>query len=152
MQKLVAQCIASIHSIKTVPAEKNTNFLINKVNIFLKLIYKNKSNQNYTSLSNFINQQICETNLDKTAEERFNNDKISGLMNELNFLTNILTRLNCSNQIVFCHNDLSQENIFQRLDAFDKLYVLNYDLSGYNYRAYDIGKIYFGIFLIFLNF
>ena len=71
------------------------------------------------------------TNLNYNQNE---DEKIIALENEFKFLTSNLVKLDCLNQIVFSHNDLSQENIYQRADALDKLYVLNYDLAGFNFR------------------
>ena len=168
--------MAKINSIDDVKTERNGNFLNNKVNIFLKLIYKNRSNDSYSDLSHFINASLIENNsgsddadsddevnkgdeevnkgddeenktddeANKSDDESIEECRIIGLENEFKFLNDCLSRLNCT-EIVFSHNDLSQENIYQRLDSTSRLYVLNYDLSGYNYRGYDLGKYEFNV-------
>ena len=150
MQKLVAQCIAKINAIDSVPAEKNGNFLFEKVAVFLKLIYKSNSVDNYRRLLNFVNSNLnVDPNTDPDAEpnadscksdNEMNRDKIIGLENELNFLRDGLVKLGGSLELVFSHNDLSQENIFQRLDSLNRIYVLGCDLAGYNFRGYDLGR------------
>lgn len=162
MQKLVAQCIAKINAIDSVPAERNGNFLFEKVGVFLKLIYKSSSVDCYRRLLNFVNSNLNvdsraessnaeEPNAEPTNTDRpnadscksdneTNRDKIIGLENELNFLRDGLVKLDGSLELVFSHNDLSQENIFQRLDSLNRIYVLSYDLAGYNFRGYDLGK------------
>ena len=152
MQKLVAQCIARINAIDTLPAERNGNFLIEKVGVFLKLIYKSQSVGNYTRLLNFVNSNLnvdTSSNVAATVEpnadsgkndNETNRDKIIGLENELNFLRDGLTKLACSSQLVLSHNDLSQENLFQRLGSLNEIYALSYDMAGYNFRGYDLGK------------
>lgn len=68
-----------------------------------------------------------------------NEKKINSLEDEFEFLNDEMAKQDCTNQLVLSHNDLSQETIFKCLDS-DEIYFLNYDLSGYNFRAYDLCK------------
>jgi len=97
-------------------------------------------------------QVLEEGNLAKVVEEKAGRDIFSNVEqewlrevlsliseDEISYLKEILPKKEKS--VVFSHNDLHSQNILL-LDKTQKLVLIDYEYSGYNYRGYDIANFF----------
>lgn len=74
-----------------------------------------------------------------TPEEKHLLEEIMSLKEEISFLSEILPRN--ADSVVFSHNDLHSANML-RLLKNDRLLLIDYEYSDYNFRGYDIANVF----------
>ncbi|MEE6477415.1 hypothetical protein FKM82_011508 [Ascaphus truei] len=117
--RLIARQLAKIHAIHA------HNGWIPKSNLWIKM-------GKYFSL-------IPTEFEDERVNERFLRDvpSFQVLQEEMAWMKSILSSL--GSPVVLCHNDLLCKNIIYNEKQGD-LHFIDYEYSGYNYQAYDIGN------------
>ncbi|XP_027563072.1 choline/ethanolamine kinase-like [Neopelma chrysocephalum] len=88
-------------------------------------------------------KQISELSFtDKAQLEKFNLLKGYNLEEEMRSLRDLLE--STPSPVVFCHNDVQEGNILllagHEASPSDKLMLIDFEYSSYNYRGFDIGN------------
>jgi thiamine kinase-like enzyme len=114
----IARKLAHIHSLR-VPIERNPNLIFQLMRKYLEEGYKNFPFEEL--LSKFKCNTLLGTNFIKEIEwiEKCVKD--------------------CKSPVVFTHNDFRQSNILIEQQFDDKLTFIDYEYSGYTFRAMDFG-------------
>lgn len=129
----VALTIAKLHQMNQIPIAKNGRFLHEKIETFKELTER-RSQRTLTAFNEEMTNQLRQQNL------------ISfDLIQELEYVHQLLS--DCSEPLVFSHNDISLSSMLWRKDQLKdqntfqtKLMLINYDLCGYNFRAFDLAN------------
>ncbi|KAK2517207.1 Chkb [Columba guinea] len=87
-------------------------------------------------------KQISELTFAEEAQlTKFNHLKTYNLQEEMKSLRELLEAT--PSPVVFCHNDVQEGNILLLAgheDSSDKLMLIDFEYSSYNYRGFDIGN------------
>ncbi|XP_044882930.1 choline/ethanolamine kinase isoform X1 [Mauremys mutica] len=88
-------------------------------------------------------KQIAELTFPQEAQrKKFNQLKAYNLQQEMGSLRELLE--STPSPVVFCHNDVQEGNILllagQESHPTDKLMLIDFEYSSYNYRGFDIGN------------
>ncbi|XP_065489360.1 choline/ethanolamine kinase [Caloenas nicobarica] len=87
-------------------------------------------------------KQISELTFPEEAQlKKFNHLKTYNLQEEMKSLRELLEAT--PSPVVFCHNDVQEGNILLLAgheDSSDKLMLIDFEYSSYNYRGFDIGN------------
>ncbi|NXW89468.1 CHKB kinase, partial [Alopecoenas beccarii] len=87
-------------------------------------------------------EQISELTFPEEAQlKKFNHLKTYNLQEEMKSLRALLEAT--PSPVVFCHNDVQEGNILLLAgheDSSDKLMLIDFEYSSYNYRGFDIGN------------
>ncbi|XP_043356263.1 choline/ethanolamine kinase isoform X2 [Dermochelys coriacea] len=95
-----------------------------------------------TLLSRYL-KQIAELTFPQEAQrKKFNQLKAYNLQKEMGSLRELLE--STPSPVVFCHNDVQEGNILllagRESHPSDKLMLIDFEYSSYNYRGFDIGN------------
>ncbi|XP_010564361.1 PREDICTED: choline/ethanolamine kinase [Haliaeetus leucocephalus] len=88
-------------------------------------------------------KQISELTFPKEEQlKKFNHLKTYNLQEEMKSLRELLE--STPSPVVFCHNDVQEGNILllagHEASSSDKLMLIDFEYSSYNYRGFDIGN------------
>uniref|UniRef100_A0A8B9P539 Ethanolamine kinase n=1 Tax=Apteryx owenii TaxID=8824 RepID=A0A8B9P539_APTOW len=88
-------------------------------------------------------KQISELTFPEEAQlKKFNRLKAYNLQEEMKSLRELLE--STPSPVVFCHNDVQEGNILllagHEASSSDKLMLIDFEYSSYNYRGFDIGN------------
>ncbi|NXW52850.1 CHKB kinase, partial [Nyctiprogne leucopyga] len=88
-------------------------------------------------------EQISELTFTQPQQlQKFNHLKTYNLQEEMRSLRDLLE--STPSPVVFCHNDVQEGNILllagQEAPSSDRLMLIDFEYSSYNYRGFDIGN------------
>lgn len=123
--------LAKIHNL-TMPLSKKTVFVKNALDYFVNVAKDDKTPINIKR--NAAIKEFCQ---DKTVLE-FDFEK------ERNLILSIIARMDIP--VHYCHNDFHIHNTLVRTDRpqdGNRIVMVDYEFSCYNYRNYDFGKNFY---------
>lgn len=96
----------------------------------------------FETMDRYLKQIMGLTFVRETHVKKFNKLKTFNLPGELASLKSLLEAT--WSPVVFCHNDVQEGNILYLADkdatSTDKLMLIDFEYSSYNYRGFDIGN------------
>ena len=142
----IALTVAKLHQMNQVPIAKNKKFLLEKIETFKELIERR------------VQSTLNDFNKKMTDQLQQQNSISFNLVQELDFVRQQVT--DCTEPLVFSHNDLNLGSMLWRNDILGvkhqktsnpRLMLINYDICGFNFRAFDLASWLNSIYLIHLE-
>jgi len=124
MRRNLAKSVAGFHKLKLEKLDQKPAFL------------RMLEDQSFSKIF----QEKCNKNIFSEVEQKFLQE-IQSLVSEdeIYYLKEILP--SGEDSVVFSHNDLHSQNILL-LNKTNKLVLIDYEYSAYNYRGYDIANLF----------